>query len=211
MNENEAEMVDVTIVGYGPVGQLLAAMLGQRGYRVVVFERWPELYGRSRAGHLDHEAMRVIQAIGAAEDLEADAYRPPAYEFRNGRHELLMSFDWHRDEISGWASDYFTYQPDIEDALTARVRLLPSVKVNMGYEVQQMTQTGEAVEITAARFEQDADRRGRKPRPAVRCARAMLSAPTAPTASCARSSAAVSPIWVSRRNGRCMTSRRSHR
>ena len=159
MNENEAEMVDVTIVGYGPVGQLLAAMLGQRGYRVVVFKRWPELYGRSRAGHLDHEAMRVIQAIGAAEDLEANAYRPPAYEFRNGRHELLMSFDWHRDEISGWASDYFTYQPDIEDALTARVRLLPSVKVNMGYEVQQMTQTGEAVEITAARFEQDADRR----------------------------------------------------
>jgi 2-polyprenyl-6-methoxyphenol hydroxylase-like FAD-dependent oxidoreductase len=62
--ENEAEMVDVTIVGYGPVGQLLAAMLGQRGHRVAVFERWPELYGRARAGHLDHEAMRIIACGG---------------------------------------------------------------------------------------------------------------------------------------------------
>jgi 2-polyprenyl-6-methoxyphenol hydroxylase-like FAD-dependent oxidoreductase len=167
VTKDEAELVDVTIVGYGPVGQLLAAMLGQRGYRVVVFERWPGLYGRSRAGHLDHEAMRVIQAIGAAEDLEAIAYRPPAYEFRNGRHELLMSFDWHRDEISGWASDYFTYQPDIEDVFTAKVRALPNVEVTMGYEVQQLTQSGDCVEITAARFEPDAHR-GRGEAPARR-------------------------------------------
>jgi 2-polyprenyl-6-methoxyphenol hydroxylase-like FAD-dependent oxidoreductase len=166
VTDNESELVDVTIVGYGPVGQLLAAMLGQHGYRVVVFERWPGLYGRSRAGHLDHEAMRVIQAIGAAEDLEADAYRPPAYEFRNGTHELLMSFDWHRDEISGWASDYFTYQPDIEDAFTARVRALPGVEVNMGYEVRQLAQSDDYVEITAARFEPDAD--PRSPQASVR-------------------------------------------
>jgi 2-polyprenyl-6-methoxyphenol hydroxylase-like FAD-dependent oxidoreductase len=156
--ENEVETVDVTIVGYGPVGQLLAAMLGQRGHRVAVFERWPELYGRARAGHLDHEAMRVIQTIGVAEDLEANAYRPPAYEFRNGSHELLMSFDWHRDEISGWASDYFTYQPDIEDAFTARVAALPNVDVNMGYEVRQLTQSDDHVEIAAVRFDPDADR-----------------------------------------------------
>jgi 2-polyprenyl-6-methoxyphenol hydroxylase-like FAD-dependent oxidoreductase len=151
VNKNKAELVDVTIVGYGPVGQLLAAMLGQRGYRVVVSERWPELYGRSRAGHLDHEAMRIIQTIGVAEDLEAMAYRPPAYEFRNGRYELLVSFDWHREEVSGWASDYFTYQPDIEDTLTGRVRALPNVEVNMGYEVQQLTQSDDYVEIAAVR------------------------------------------------------------
>jgi 2-polyprenyl-6-methoxyphenol hydroxylase-like FAD-dependent oxidoreductase len=142
------------------VGQLLAAILGRRGYRVVVFERWPELYGRSRAGHLDHEAMRTIQSIGAAGDLEAIGYRPPAYQFRNGRHELLMSLEWDRDEISGWASDYFVYQPDIEDALAARVRALPSVEVNMGYEVQQLTQSDRYAEITAALLEPDADRRG---------------------------------------------------
>ena len=34
--------VDVAIVGYGPVGQTLAILLGQRGWRVGVFESWPE-------------------------------------------------------------------------------------------------------------------------------------------------------------------------
>ena len=32
---------DVAIVGYGPVGQTLAILLGQRGWKVGVFEKQP--------------------------------------------------------------------------------------------------------------------------------------------------------------------------
>jgi 2-polyprenyl-6-methoxyphenol hydroxylase-like FAD-dependent oxidoreductase len=158
VSANDPALVDVTIVGYGPVGQVMAAMLGQRGYRVVVLERWPELYGRARAGHLDHEAMRIAQSIGVADTIEAQASRPTAYEFRNAAHELLLSLDWNREEVSGWASDYFIYQPDIEDAFSARVSALPNVEVLMGYEVEELTQTADAVQITATRFARDADR-----------------------------------------------------
>lgn len=158
MTEGETDLVDVTIVGYGPVGQVMAALLGQRGYRVVVLERWPELYGRARAGHLDHEAMRIVQSIGVADLIEAQASRPTAYEFRNAEHELLMSLDWNREEVSGWASDYFIYQPDIEDAFSTRVSALPNVEVLMGYEVEGLVQNSDLVEVTATRFERDADR-----------------------------------------------------
>ena len=51
---------DVAIVGYGPVGQALAAMLGRAGHRVVVFERFQEIYRMPRAVHLDHEIMRLL-------------------------------------------------------------------------------------------------------------------------------------------------------
>jgi 2-polyprenyl-6-methoxyphenol hydroxylase-like FAD-dependent oxidoreductase len=34
-------LCDVAIIGYGPTVSLL---LGEKGYRVTVFERWPHLY-----------------------------------------------------------------------------------------------------------------------------------------------------------------------
>ena len=39
---------DIAIVGYGPVGQTAAILLGRLGYEVGVFERWPSLYPRDR-------------------------------------------------------------------------------------------------------------------------------------------------------------------
>lgn len=44
---------DVIQIGCGPVGQAMAAQLGQRSHRMAVFERWPQRYRPPRAGHLD--------------------------------------------------------------------------------------------------------------------------------------------------------------
>ena len=61
---------DVLIVGYGPVGQALGAVLGGQGHDVAIVERFGELYGLPRAIRLDAEAMRLLQKlelIGAIE------------------------------------------------------------------------------------------------------------------------------------------------
>jgi 2-polyprenyl-6-methoxyphenol hydroxylase-like FAD-dependent oxidoreductase len=50
---------DVAIVGYGPVGQTVATLLGRAGHRVGVFERFGRLYDLPRAVHFDHEVMRI--------------------------------------------------------------------------------------------------------------------------------------------------------
>jgi 2-polyprenyl-6-methoxyphenol hydroxylase-like FAD-dependent oxidoreductase len=61
--------VDVAIVGYGPVGQALAAMLRRAGHNVAAFERFNEIYRLPRAVHIDHEIMRLLQAVGLGERL----------------------------------------------------------------------------------------------------------------------------------------------
>lgn len=126
---------DVAIVGYGPVGQCLAALLGQRGYRVGIFDRWPSLYPLPRACVIDHEIMRILQSLGIAEKF-AELAVPTAgeYVWLNSRGETLYHFRYNKDGVSGWPARNLMYQPDLERLLDERVRALPNIDVNQGWE-----------------------------------------------------------------------------
>ena len=67
--EAAAPEFDVAIVGYGPVGQALAALLGRAGHRVGGVRAFREIYRLPRAVHLDHEIMRLLQSLGLSEVL----------------------------------------------------------------------------------------------------------------------------------------------
>lgn len=150
------DMYDVVQIGYGPVGQTAAALLGKAGHRVAVFERWPELFGKARAGHVDHEIMRTFQAVAAATEIEEDAARATKYEFRNAAGEMLLSFDWDFDGISGWPSDYIVYQPTIETALDTAVREQSTVEVHQGWEAVNIEQFNDHVEVKLRRVRSNA-------------------------------------------------------
>lgn len=126
---------DVVIVGYGPVGQALAAMLGQAGHRVGVFERWPGLYPLPRACVVDHEAMRILQSVGVAEAFSRLAVPTNGeYVWLNAQGQTLYHFQYERQGISGWPARHLMYQPDLEGLLDRRVREIPAVAVHQGWE-----------------------------------------------------------------------------
>lgn len=75
MRDHDPEIYDIIQVGYGPTGMTSAALLGAQGHRVAVFERWPSLYGLPRAGHVDHEIVRIFQEIGVVERYMEHAHR----------------------------------------------------------------------------------------------------------------------------------------
>jgi 2-polyprenyl-6-methoxyphenol hydroxylase-like FAD-dependent oxidoreductase len=58
---------DVAVVGYGPTGMMLAALLGRQGHHVVVLERYDGLYNLPRAACFDDEIMRTFQKLGLVE------------------------------------------------------------------------------------------------------------------------------------------------
>jgi 3-(3-hydroxy-phenyl)propionate hydroxylase len=57
---------DVAIIGAGPVGLMIANILGLQGVRVVVVEKLTQIIDYPRAIGLDDEALRVFQSVGLA-------------------------------------------------------------------------------------------------------------------------------------------------
>jgi 2-polyprenyl-6-methoxyphenol hydroxylase-like FAD-dependent oxidoreductase len=146
---------DVLQIGYGPVGQTSAAMLGRYGHDVAVFERHAGLYALPRAGHIDHEIVRAFQSIGAADAIMEDAFRCQTYGWRNQHGETLLDIDWSQEGVSGWASDYLMYQPYVEDALDRAVRAQPRVEVHHGWEAVELATGDDLVTVTFARGQLD--------------------------------------------------------
>ncbi len=148
-----ADLYDVVLIGYGPVGQTMASLLGQQGHSVAVFERWPNLYGRARAGHVDHEIMRVFQSIHVAEAFEKVTYVASAYDWINAEGKVLIHFSGINEAPSGWPPDLLMYQPDLEDLLDKEARAQPSVEINLGWEATALTQHDDYVELTVRQGE----------------------------------------------------------
>src|SRR6201995_5691988 len=106
--------LDVAIVGYGPVGQALAALLARAGHRVAVFERFGEVYRLPRAVHLDHEIMRLLQSLGLSEVLADEMVPVDEYRWFGANGELLLHFEPRSPAPSGWEADYMFFQPELE-------------------------------------------------------------------------------------------------
>jgi 3-(3-hydroxy-phenyl)propionate hydroxylase len=124
---------DVIIVGLGPTGAVLAAMLGDADIRTLVLERDTQVYPLPRAVHFDDEVMRIFQGVGIAADVLQCAQPATGYEFRNGHGEVLMRFsDGAVMMPSGWHSGYMCHQPGIENALRKKHSVQASVDVKLG-------------------------------------------------------------------------------
>ncbi len=138
---------DVAIVGWGPVGQTLAILLGQRGWRVGVLEKQPAAYPLPRAVHFDHEVARILQAAGLGEELPRLSEPADVYEWRNAAGETLLRIGSGQDGLSGWPEANMFSQPDLERALDARARALPGVEVRRGSEVVVLRPSADEVEL----------------------------------------------------------------
>ena len=153
--------VDVAIVGLGPVGHVAAALLGRAGHRVAIFDRQLSLYPLPRIGHLDHEVMRIIQALhpGAAEQFEKTAVACGTYDWVNAKGEILIHFDWSKPEITGWQPHYLFYQPDLDAVLAEAICVLPNIEVGRGWEAVGIEQTSGKVSLELRRREGEERRR----------------------------------------------------
>ncbi|MBO1000654.1 bifunctional 3-(3-hydroxy-phenyl)propionate/3-hydroxycinnamic acid hydroxylase [Bacillus sp. SD075] len=142
------ENLDVAIVGYGPSGKLLATLLGQQGWKVGVYERFPEPFTLPRAVHYDHEIARILQAILPTSEIERISEKvPDFYEWCNADRQALLKIDWSEFGISGWSRDMFFNQPELEKVMDAACRNQFTISIHLGYEAVGLTEYEDRVDL----------------------------------------------------------------
>src|SRR5579859_2604973 len=92
---------DVLVIGYGPAGMVLSALLGQYGRRVAVIERHAGLYNLPRAATFDDDAMRLLQKLGIAGPVAAARGVERTYDWCKAEGEVLIGNEFSDFGSSG--------------------------------------------------------------------------------------------------------------
>ena len=141
---------DVVIVGGGPVGVIMANLLGVYGVRTRVLERSPEILDYPRAVGIDDEAMRVLQAAGIADPVMRDTIsnvpmRMYTADKRCFAHILPATKEY------GWFRRNIFSQPLAEQALRAGLARFDHVHLEVGTELTGFTQDDHGVTLSVTR------------------------------------------------------------
>jgi 3-(3-hydroxy-phenyl)propionate hydroxylase len=137
---------DVAVVGLGPVGAVLCALLGERGIHVIAIEPDAEPPAFPRAIAADDEMLRTVLQLPGMADPHAlfDSGQRVEVRAPSGRRITSVAFDSSRLGVSGLS---FFHQPSLERALRAAAQASPSVQVRLGRRVVQLADGPEGIRI----------------------------------------------------------------
>ena len=143
VSELPPSAVDVLVVGNGPVGATIAALLGRYGVTTLVVDKTHEVVLMPRAIALDNEALRILQLAGLSEDAfekivipEVRMHSPVLGQF--GRANTEGCIDGHPKLVT-------FYQPDLEHAMRGQVSRLKSVSSLGGFELESLVEVSDCV------------------------------------------------------------------
>lgn len=138
---------DVAIIGFGPVGAVLAGLLGRRGLDVLVVEAERDVFQLPRAAHVDHTGLRTIQELGCLDDLLPTMLPNPGLDFLTASGELLMRVPGNQSSVSSLPASMYFHQPVFDNCLRDVCARMPNVVVRLGTRARAFTQHDDHVEI----------------------------------------------------------------
>ncbi len=141
---------DVIIVGCGPVGAIIANLLGSKGLDVCIIDKEVSIYNKPRAIVLDWEAMRALQYCNVAHKLKSSIIPHTGTDYLGVENELIKLFDPQPPPYAlGWPSTIMFVQPILEKLLRQSFAKKKNVKFFSGFEVVDLHEdkTGVKVEI----------------------------------------------------------------
>ena len=130
---------DVLVCGLGPVGLLLATLLGRLGVTVVAVDEAARPYDLPRAAVIDDEVLRIMQGAGLDTAIMREAQVQPgvSYVTAAGRPVLVLRAE---SGPLGHPPLVAIHQPSLEATLAAAAADLPTVRLRRGVRLDALDQ-----------------------------------------------------------------------
>lgn len=151
MADQSVETTDVAVVGYGPVGEMAAALLGMYGVRTMVLEKDKDPHDEPRASTIDDEVMRIFQLAGLAAEMLPDMMPTKAVRWVAANGDVLAEIPFEPGAVSiyGYATEIHFWQPRLEEVLRKAGGRFEDVSVKLGYEALGFDQDADGITLTA--------------------------------------------------------------
>ena len=145
MNRSNAPLAtawDAIIVGAGPVGLMLANLLGVHGVRTLVIERNAKLEAEPRAVTIDDESLRTCQQAGLIDTVMKDIVPGYGVQYFDWRGKPFASIQPTREEY-GYPKRNAFRQPLFVAALLEGLGRFNHVDVRFGHTLLDVVQPGD--------------------------------------------------------------------
>lgn len=140
---------DVLIIGAGPVGLMLANLLGQQGVKVLVVEKNETLIDYPRAVGIDDEALRAMQTVGLVDEVLPHTIPDQKIYMVNGDRQILSEVNPTTREF-GWPRRNGFVQPLVDRVLLDGLTRFPNTLVRFCTEVVDLHEDEAGVVATTA-------------------------------------------------------------
>lgn len=147
-----SKTADVLIIGAGPVGLMLANLLGQQGVNALLVEKSETLIDYPRAVGIDDEALRAMQTAGLVDEVLPHTIPDQKIYMVNGDRQILSEVNPTTREF-GWPRRNGFVQPLVDRVLLDGLKRFPSTAVRFSTEVVDLLEDGEGVVATTERGE----------------------------------------------------------
>jgi len=138
----------VVVVGHGPTGVIAASLLGDKNIKTLAIDRQRDVYDKPRAIALDHEILRLLDNLGAAERVLPHIAPFPASQHFGARGQLIRRIDMVAKPYPlGYTPSMVFTQPPVEAALREHAAAYDSVEVELGTELLGFDQSPDRVTL----------------------------------------------------------------
>ena len=138
----------MVVVGHGPSGAIAASLLGDRNIRTLAIDRQGDVYDKPRAIAIDHEILRLLDNLGAAERVLPYIAPFPASQHFGAMGQLIRRIDMVPEPYPlGYTPSMVFTQPPVEAALRAHAAAYDSVEVELGTELIGFDQSPDHVTL----------------------------------------------------------------